>query len=87
MKQPEDMRPGSRYWRAAGKPRTLRDLAVAKVALVAVCRRCGHQKLLFPYGLAERLGQDFPLERLAARLRCTECQALGWVVMHESVRD
>ena len=87
MKQPEDMRPGSRYWRAAEKPRTLRDLAVAKVALVAVCRRCGHQKLLFPYGLAERLGQDFPFERLAARLRCTECQALGWVVMHESVRD
>ena len=87
MKQAEDMRPGSRYWRPAGKPRTLRDLAVAKVALVAVCRRCHHQKLLFPYGLAERLGQDFPVEQLAPRLRCTECRALGWATMQESVRD
>jgi hypothetical protein len=87
MKQPQDMRPGSRYWRPAVKPRTLRDLAVAKVALVAVCRRCRHQKVLFPYGLAERLGADFPVDRLAPRLRCTECRALGWVTLHDSVRD
>jgi ribosomal protein L44E len=87
MKKPEEMRPGNRYGRAAGKPRTLRDLAVAKVALVAVCRRCRHQKLLFPYGLAERLGADFPIDRLAPRLRCTECRALGRVTVHESVRD
>jgi hypothetical protein len=87
MKEPEDMRAGSRYWRAAGKPRTLRDLAIAKVALVAVCRRCRHQKLLFPYGLAEQLGANFPVEDLARRLRCTECRALGMATLRESVRD
>ena len=81
------MRPGSRYWQAAGKPRTLRDLAIAKVALVAVCRRCHHQKLLFPYSLAEQLGANFPVEWLAPRLRCTACRALGRVTLRESVRD
>lgn len=83
------MRPGSRYWKATGKPRTrtLRDLAIAKVALVAVCRRCHHQKLLFPYSLAERLGANFPVESLARRLRCTACRGLGMATLRESVRD
>jgi hypothetical protein len=57
--------------------RTLRDLARAKFALVAVCQRCRHRQLLFPLDLAERLGPSFLVADLAPRLRCTECKALG----------
>lgn len=81
------MRPGNRYARPPTAGRTLRDLAKAKLALVAVCRRCNHRRLLFAYELAERVGANFPVEQLASRLRCTECQALGWVTLHDSVRD
>jgi DNA-directed RNA polymerase subunit RPC12/RpoP len=81
------MRPGSRYWKPAPGTRTLRDLAKAKLALIAVCQRCRHRSLLFPLDLAERLGANFPLDQIASRLRCTECQALGWVTLHDSMRD
>ena len=81
------MRPGSRYWQAAGKPRTLRDLAIAKVALVAVCRRCHHQKLLFPYSLAEQLGANFPVESLARRLQMHGLPWAGHGDLAQSVRD
>jgi hypothetical protein len=87
MKHPHDMRRGTRYSQPAKKGRTLRDLAKAKLALVAVCQRCHHQSTLFAYGLAEKLGSDFPVDQLAPRLRCTECRALGWVTLHDSVRD
>jgi hypothetical protein len=39
--------------------RTIRDLARAKLALVAVCRRCRHLHLLFPLDLAGPVGTDF----------------------------
>ena len=90
MKQSDEMRPGNRYWKpspAAPDTRTLRDLARAKLALVAVCQRCRHRSVLFPYSLAEKLGQHFQVSQLAQRLRCTECNALGWVTVHQSVRD
>ena len=67
--------------------RTLRDLARAKLALVAVCQRCRHRQLLFPLDLAERLGAGFLVAELAPRLRCTECKALGMAAVHPSVRD
>jgi hypothetical protein len=87
MKEPQEMRPGNRYARPAKKARTLQDLAMAKLALVAVCQRCRHRKLLFPLDLAERLGASFPVDQVPPRLRCTECRALGWVALHDSVRD
>ena len=67
--------------------RTIRDIARAKLAVVAVCQRCRHRRLLFPLDLAERLGANFPVERLPARLRCTECRALGTAALQPSVRD
>jgi len=81
------MRPGNRYVQPANKGRTLRDLAIAKLALVAVCQGCRHRQLLFPLDLAERLGANFTVEQVPPRLRCTECQARGWVALHDSVRD
>jgi hypothetical protein len=66
---------------------TVRDLARAKLALVAVCQRCRHRQLLFPLDLAERLGPDFLVARLAPRLRCTDCKARGMAAVHPSVRD
>jgi hypothetical protein len=67
--------------------RTIRDLARAKLALVAVCQRCRHRHLLFPLDLAERVGADFLVAELAPRLRCTACKALGVAAVHSSVRD
>lgn len=67
--------------------RTLRDLALAKLALVAVCQRCRHRHLFFPLDLAERLGANFLVTELAPRLRCTDCRARGWVTLQPSVRD
>jgi len=87
MKEPHETRPGSHYWKAGAKPQTLLDLARAKLALVATCRRCKHRQTLFPYGLASKLGSDFPVDQLAARLRCTECRARGLVTLQNSMRD
>lgn len=75
MRSPDEMRPGNRY--ARPRPKSLRDVAVAKAALAVTCRRCHHQSVLMPVSLAERLGADFPVEKLAARLRCTGCQGRG----------
>jgi hypothetical protein len=51
------MRPGNRYAREAEARRTLGDLIQRKAALVAICRRCKHRRLLFPAALAETLGE------------------------------
>jgi len=64
------MRPGNRYWKPSAKARTLRDLARAKIALVAICRRCSHRSVLFPHELAEKVGAEFPVDQLPPRLRC-----------------
>ena len=48
MKLPHQMRPGNRYARETGAGRTLGDLVRAKMALVAVCRRCKHRRVLYP---------------------------------------
>jgi hypothetical protein len=66
--------------------RTIRDLARAKLALVAVCQRCRHRQLLFPLDLAERVGPDFLVDQLPRRLRCTDCRALGYASLQPSVR-
>ena len=47
MKAPHEMRPGNRYAREPGSGPTLGDLVKAKMALVAVCRRCKHRRTLY----------------------------------------
>ncbi|MDX2202093.1 MAG: hypothetical protein NW223_05040 [Hyphomicrobiaceae bacterium] len=69
--------------RARGK--TLGQLIDDKAALVAVCRRCKHRRLLFPARLAERLGRQFLAIDLRPRLRCTQCR-LGAPNLHEATR-
>ena len=41
-------RPGNRYARERGYSRTLGQLIESKMALVAICRRCKHQPVLYP---------------------------------------
>ena len=64
MKLPHEMRPGNRYARERGEGRTLGDLVRAKMALVAVCRRCKH-RLIHPANLISRFGEGQPRYRLA----------------------
>jgi hypothetical protein len=79
------MRPGNRHAREAGAGRTLGELVAAKIALVAVCRRCKHRRVLFPARLAARYGENFPAIELRERLRCTACR-YGSANLHESCR-
>ena len=54
--------------------RTLGELASAKMALVAVCRRCKHRRVLFAANLIARYGENFPTPALRERLRCSNCR-------------
>src|SRR5262245_45911320 len=57
-----------------GTGRTLGELVAARIALVAVCRRCQHRRVLYPGHLAARYGENFPAIELRKRLRCTACR-------------
>ena len=85
VKRPHEMRPGSRYARETGVGRTLGQLVQSKIALVAVCRRCKHRRLLFPANLIDGFGENFPAIELRARLRCTQCRG-RMANLHESAR-
>jgi hypothetical protein len=85
MKQPHEMRPGNRYARERGEGRTLGELVRAKMALVAICRRCKHRRLIYPANLITRFGEGFSAIELRVRLRCTGCRARS-PNLHESTR-
>jgi DNA-directed RNA polymerase subunit RPC12/RpoP len=79
------MHPGNRYARHPGAGRTLGELVAAKIALVAVCRRCKHRRVLYPARLVARCAENFPAIELRERLRCTACR-YGSANLHESSR-
>jgi hypothetical protein len=77
--------PRHRYARETGAGRTLGQLVIAKMALVAVCRRCKHRRVLYPANFIPRYGEDFPAIELRKHLRCTGCRARV-ANLHESSR-
>jgi DNA-directed RNA polymerase subunit RPC12/RpoP len=79
------MRPGNRYARETGTSRTLGELADVKMALVAVCRRCKHRRVLFTANLIARFGENYPAIELRERLRCSNCRGRA-ANLHESSR-
>ena len=80
------MRPGNRYAREVEVRKTLGDLIGRKAALIAICRRCKHRRLLFPASLASQLGEEFKVLELRKRLRCEGCRGYGTANIHESTR-
>ena len=76
MKEPHEMRPGNRYAREAEARRSLGDLINRKAALIAICRRCKHRRLLLPPKLASELGEGFKVL----------CRSYGTANLHESSR-
>jgi hypothetical protein len=64
------MRPGNRYDRG----NTLGEIIRAKLVLLAVCRRCQHQRLIYPLSLIERFGENTPAIDIRPHLRCTACR-------------
>jgi hypothetical protein len=86
MKQPHEMRPGNRYARQWQARRTLGDLIASKSALVAICQRCKHRRLLYPPVLANRLAENFLVADLPHHLRCVECNSHGAAKVYESSR-
>jgi hypothetical protein len=75
------MRTGNRYEKGAG--RTLGELVNAKMALVAICRRCKHRRVLFPANYIAQFGEDYLAIELRERLRCSGCRMAN---LHESSR-
>jgi len=61
------MRPGNRYARERGFGRTLGQLVDSKTALVAICRRCKHQRVLYPAQFIERFACDCTARALAVQ--------------------
>jgi hypothetical protein len=86
MKDPHEMHPGNRYAREAEEQRTLGALIRRKTALIAICRRCKHRRLLFPAALAQELGETFKVVDVRKRLRCGGCRGYGTANLHESSR-
>ena len=46
----------------------------AKMALVAVCRRCKHRRLIYPRSLIERFDENTPALDIRPLLRCSACR-------------
>jgi hypothetical protein len=86
MKEPHELRPGSRYLREAEARKKLGDLIARKTALIAICRRCKHRRLLFPAKLAGELGEGTKVVDVQKRLRCGNCRGHGMANLHESSR-
>jgi hypothetical protein len=85
MKPPHQMRTGNRYAREDGIGRTLAQLVAAKMALVAICRRCKHRRVLYPANLIPLYGENFRAIELRQRMRCTSCRR-RMANLHESSR-
>ena len=80
--EPHQLRPGNRYLREAEARKTLGDLIARKTALIAICRRCRHCRLLFP----AKLGEGTKVVDVQKRLRCGNCHGYGTANLHESSR-
>jgi ribosomal protein L37E len=78
---------GTNSHRSHDRPsgRTLGQLIDNKMALVAICRRCKHQRVLYPANYSERFGHDCPAIALRHHLRCSSCGARA-ANLHESAR-
>jgi hypothetical protein len=64
--------------------KTLGDLLRAKLVLLAACRRCKHQSLIYPHSLIDRFGEDTPAIDIPL-LRCTTCRYTS-ANLHETGR-
>ena len=63
----------------------LGQLVVAKMALVAICRRCKHRRVLYPANYIPRFGEECPAIMLREHLRCSSCGG-RMANLHESAR-
>ena len=75
------MRPDNRYNRG----KTLGELMRAKLVLVAVCRRCKHEHVLYPALLIARFGARAPAIGIRPFLRCSVCRYRS-ANLHEASR-
>jgi len=53
--------------------------------LIVTCRKCKHGRRTDPHAFARILGWDTPLTVVAARLRCSNCNAKDCELTTESV--
>jgi hypothetical protein len=65
--------------------RTLGQLVQEKMALLAICRRCKHQRVLYPSHYIAPFGEHSPAVALRKHLRCSKCSS-RLVNLYESAR-
>ena len=65
--------------------RTLGQLIHAKMALVVICRRCKHRRVLYPANYIPRFGVTCPAIELRKHLQCSRCHG-RMANLHESAR-
>lgn len=65
--------------------RTLGELVRTKIVLLAVCRRCKHESVVYPFALIPRLGEHCLVGDVHERLRCSRCKA-RMVTLYEAAR-
>jgi hypothetical protein len=53
--------------------------------LLITCRKCKHARRSEPHALAKLLGRDASLEKVAARLRCSNCGTKDCTLTTESI--
>jgi hypothetical protein len=56
------------------------------MALVAICRRCKHQRVLYPANYIQRFGEDCLAIALREHLRCSSSCCGRLANLHESGR-
>jgi len=49
----------------------------ADYTLRITCRKCKHERTTDPHALAKLMGWETPLTTVAARMRCSKCNARG----------
>ena len=78
MRRPRELRSPNRYLLDRQAQHSLGDLMQEKAALVAVCRRCKHRRLLLTPNLVERLGTASACSSCGACCVVGNAEPLAW---------
>jgi hypothetical protein len=63
-----------------------RNIRLSRIRqLSAICRRCKHQRVLYPGNYIERFGADCPAIEMREHLRCSSCRG-RMANLHKSAR-
>jgi hypothetical protein len=67
------------HWQISSMPAPITKLSdrFADYTLRIRCKKCQHERTADPHALAKLMGWETPLAEVAARMRCSRCNARG----------